>query len=163
MATVRFLDNKVLLCEKKVFFATVGDCPPCPGHHNGNPTPCVLPATGLPTTVKLAASDVENCLTCLTVPTTEAAWDGCLAFNLSDAWQSDGFLDGDYLKTPADHLIQATIDHDGTECLFRLTVSCRNGGSDVLVWQGEKEEGDNPCGTYYRTDGCDTKTSMVVV
>lgn len=157
--SVGFKDNKVLLCLKKLFF-TSGPCPPCDGHKLGDPTPCTLVLSAQPSTVRLAASDVQNCVSCVTAPTTEDPWDGCLEFNLSDAWSSPGYPA--YRKTPAAHLISANISFDGVDCLFRLIISCRNGGSDVLVWSGEKELGDSPCGIYFKTGGCDAKTLMMV-
>jgi hypothetical protein len=155
--TVRFRDGKVLLCSKHVFFSS-GPCPPCDGHHDGIPTPCTLPVSGQPTCVQLAAADVENCAACTTAPTTEAAWDGSMLFNGSDAWDSEA----PFTQTPNGHLIQANISFAPAECLFRLTIVCKNGGTTEMVWQGEKNVGDSPCGIYYKTAGCDTKTLMMV-
>lgn len=155
---VRFKNGRVVFRNRKVWFDVVC-CGACPGHHTGDPTPCTIPAgdTGDPSCVRLPTLDFtcpdpdEDC-------GDNDPFDGILVFNGSDAWTTPDYTDPREFCTATFKQVRVTLNFDGIDCLFRLSIS----SGATLVWQGEKDTGDSPCGIYYRVDGCDTRPTMTI-
>jgi hypothetical protein len=152
---IQFRTNQILFNKKKVWFDP-SCCDGCPGHKDAGSTPSTLPA-GQPSCTHLKRSDFVLCGTCDATDDCGGApaWTGVLNFDTVDTWKTASYPSD--MCCPSGRKVHAHIVF--TANLFTLTVTCDSGD---VVWAGTKAVGDNPCGRYERTSGCDTTPLMQV-
>lgn len=146
---IGFKSGGILFCRGQIWFG--GPCPGlCPGKATTGGTPGTLP-TGQPSCCRLRRTDAALCGGCATVCGFIPAWNGILTWNGTATWSTP------LSCTDGKHQLSAAIVF--TANVFTLTLKC---DTLAVLWSGTKVIGDNPCGTFIRTSGCDTTPRMYV-
>lgn len=140
-------------------------CPNCKcfdGGLTGPPTGCTWP-TGitLPSCVVVRKTGFTACEDCVDEDENGEELPIVLYLGTEIYETADVFTLPAYDARP-DLTVNATIEFVDADCVWKLTVICTDGATEYVIWQGEKDYGDDPIGSYLRTSGCD-ETYLITV
>jgi hypothetical protein len=98
------------------------------------------------------------------------AWDGVFHYSSACYWiiteaPSNACIDGQLLDSAnsiSSGQLKNAIELNTTLCRWEMVLWLMDAGVNYVIWQGVKYTGDTPAGTYQRTGGCDTTTSLEV-
>jgi hypothetical protein len=107
----------------------------------------------------LAAS---SCSDCRNGFSSWPVWDGSFPNKDSCLRWNSGLTGGIRIDGKDFRKISTLLYWDSDNCRWALDIMCTGTASNSYVWRGYKDSGCKPEGTYTRSEGCDTTSSLEI-